>query len=58
MQLDILRLNICGGDSRDKAGVLVMSPLTWEQVNLTGDCIREDEPLLDESGYRTIPPAL
>jgi hypothetical protein len=35
-----------------------LSPLTWEHVNLTGDYLWEDTPLLDDNGFRPIPFAI
>lgn len=32
-----------------------LSPLGWEHINLTGDYIWEDEPILDAEGFRPIP---
>lgn len=32
-----------------------LSPLGWEHINLTGDYIWEDEPGLDDEGFRPIP---
>ena len=32
-----------------------LSPLGWEHVNLTGDCLWEEKPLLDVNGFRPIP---
>ena len=29
-------------------------PLGWEQVNITGDCVREDQPRLDPDGFRPL----
>lgn len=31
-----------------------LSPLTWEHVNLTGDYLWEDVPLVDQSGFRPL----
>jgi TnpA family transposase len=32
-----------------------LSPLGWEHVNLTGDYLWEETPLLDANGFRPIP---
>ena len=32
-----------------------LSPLSWEHVNLTVDYIWEDNPTLDDSGFRSLP---
>lgn len=31
-----------------------LSPLTWEHVNLTGDYVWEEEPRVDQSGFRSL----
>lgn len=31
-----------------------LSPLTWEHVNLTGDYVWEEEPRIDQSGFRSL----